>query len=85
MKIIRKFKDAKTGIEMAQVSFAIPFETADLIPAVAKLEGYDPDYLAFYAIINYMGAYEGHPCDDQPSEEEMKAYGIEVATPAAGA
>ncbi len=78
MKITRKFKDAKTGIEMAQVSITLPFEVADLIPAVAKLEGHDPDYLVLYAIKNYMAAYDGHPCDDQPSEEEMQAYGMEV-------
>ena len=79
MKIISTRTDKTTGIKMATVSLVIPLEVADLVPAVAKLEGHDdPDYLAFYAIKNYMGAYDYPTCDDQPTDEEKRAYGFTV-------
>jgi hypothetical protein len=76
MKTIRTFKDKKTGLQMAEVSMTLPFEITDILPAVAKLDGHEPDYLATCALRSYMAAWEGPTCDDEPTDEERQAFGL---------
>jgi len=83
MKTIRTFKDKKTGLQMATVSFNIPFEVADKIEAVAKIGGTPADYLATYALRSYMGAAIEDDAFGEPTDDEKRAYGFEVEQVAA--